>query len=419
VLSSATVSTILLKNFGNIPLFENPMEKYDTIIVGGGPIGGYVSEKIAEKNYNIAVFEKNKKIGQTVNCAGLITPRVFDILNISQKNIVQNQIKGANIHSPSNHVLSVGGDRVHALVIDRSIFDKQIMQRSERKGTKVFIDNNVESIQRKNGYIEIKTSKKLDFKTRLLIGADGPFSTVRDRLVFPEPKEYLKGIGCELSGVKLDPDFVEIFVGNQIAPGFFAWIIPINEDGTNARVGLCASQKNTHSPKFYLSNFLKNKHTKVFFEKTKITKHTGGVIPLGVLNRTFDNNIMLVGDAAAQVKPTSGGGIFPGLFCADICSSVAIQALEKNDFSSQFLKSYHKTLMKDVGKELVRGMRFRYIFKNLNDKQMDKYVKMFQNQKIVDAINRYGDIDYPSKLMKPLIKKLPSLFRLLPSMIKK
>ena len=195
------------------------MEEYDVIIVGGGPIGGYIAGRIAEKKYNTMVFEKNKQIGQFANCAGLITPRVFDIINISQKDIVQNQIKGANIHSPSNQILTIGGDQVHALVIDRSIFDKEIMQNSERKGAKIFLNNNVESIQRKKDHVEIKTSQKHEVKTRLLIGADGPFSTVRDRLVFPEPKEYLKGIGAEISGVKMDPDFVEIFVGSQIAPG--------------------------------------------------------------------------------------------------------------------------------------------------------------------------------------------------------
>jgi len=395
------------------------MEEYDVVVVGGGPTGGFAAGKIAEKRYNTVVFEKNKQIGQFVNCAGLITPRVFDIVNISQKNIVQNQIKGANIHSPSNHVLTIGGDRAHALVIDRSVFDKEIIQDSKKKGTEIFLNNTVESVQRKNGCIEIKTSKKRDVKCKLLIGADGPFSTVRDRLVFPEPKEYLKGIGCEISGTNLNPDYVEIFVGNQIAPGFFAWIIPTSKDGTKARVGLCISQNTTGSPKSYLSNFLKHKHTKVFFDKTKITKHLGGVIPLGVLNRTFDDNIMLVGDAAAQVKTTSGGGIYPGLVCADICSSVAVQALENNDFSSHFLKNYHRLCMKNIGKELNRGMMFRSIFRNLNDKQMDKYITMFQNQKIIDIINKYGDIDHPSKLVRPLLKKLPTLIRLVSSGIKK
>ena len=63
-------------------------------------------------------------------------------------------------------------------------------------------------------------------------------------------------------------------------------------------------------------------------------------------------------------------------------------------------------------------MKFRKIFKNLTDKQMDKYIVKFQNPKITEVISKYGDIDYPSKLVKPLLKKAPTLIKLIPSIIK-
>ena len=83
-----------------------------------------------------------------------------------------------------------------------------------------------------------------------------------------------------------------------------------------------------------------------------------------------------------------------------------------------FLKKYQKLWLKDVGRELNVGMKFRYIYRNLSDKQFDKYLEKFNNTKIIDIINKYGDIDYPSKLLKPLIKKIPLLIRLLPKAIK-
>ena len=127
---------------------------------------------------------------------------------------------------------------------------------------------------------------------------------------------------------------------------------------------------------------------------------------------------MLVGDAAAQVKPTSGGGIYPGLLCAHYCSSVALDALELNDFSSRVLNKYHKLWSKEIGKELSLGMKFRTIFKNFNDEKLDRYIKKLNNKKTIDAINKYGDIDYPSKLAFPLLKTSPSLLKLLPSALK-
>ena len=109
----------------------------------------------------------------------------------------------------------------------------------------------------------------------------------------------------------------------------------------------------------------------------------GGVVPLGALKKTYTQNVLLVGDAAAQVKSTSGGGIYTGLLCASHCSKVAIDALEKDDYTSQFLKKYHKLWNADIGRELYLGMKFRKIYKNLSDKQMDKYIEKFQNPKIL------------------------------------
>lgn len=394
------------------------MLEYDTVVVGAGPIGGYIAGKIAEKSYKVIIFEKNKQIGKPVNCAGLVSPRVFDLLDIEKEKVIQNTLLGANIHSPSGDILTIGGNKVHAYAIDRTKFDNEIINKSKEKGAEILLDNNVLSAQKIENHIEISSSKNIEVKTKLVIGADGPYSKIRDRFILPEPKELLRGIGAEITNTNLNPDFVEIFVGEKIAPGFFAWIIPTNRNGTNARIGLCISQNTRDSPKFYFQNFLKNKNSIQFLDKIKIIKYIGGVIPLGFLKKTYNSNVLVAGDAAAQVKPTSGGGIYTGLLSANYCSRVAIDALEKNNFSSQFLKKYHKMWYSDIGRELFLGMKFRTIFKNLTDKQIDKYIKKFKNPKITEIISEFGDIDYPSKLVAPLLKKTPTLIRLIPSIIK-
>lgn len=181
---------------------------------------------------------------------------------------------------------------------------------------------------------------------------------------------------------------------------------------------MCVDQESVRSPKYYFSNFFKNKNSSPFLENAEIIKHIGGVIPLGILKRTHDSNVMLVGDAAAQVKPTSGGGIYTGLLCANHCSNAALDALKKNNFTSKFLKNYHKLWFSDIGRELNLGMKFRRIFKSLSDKQFDKYIEKFNDPKITEIISKYGDIDYPSKLVKPLLKNIPSLLKLIPYVIK-
>jgi flavin-dependent dehydrogenase len=169
----------------------------------------------------------------------------------------------------------------------------------------------------------------------------------------------------------------------------------------------------------YFKKFLKNKNTQNFLKDAKITRNIVGVIPLGALKNTVTDNVLLVGDAAAQVKPTSGGGLYPGLLSADHCANIVACSLGQNNFSSIFLKKYHKLWYKDIGKELNRGMTFRTIFKKLSDKEYDKYISRFKNPKIIEIINKYGDIDYPSKLASPIIKKNPSILKLAKNIFKK
>jgi len=395
------------------------MKEYDIIVIGGGPIGGYIASNLSKKDYKVALFEKNKEIGTPVNCAGLVTSRVFDFLDISKNDCIQNKIKGAIIHSPSNNILKIGGDKEHAVVINRKIFDQKIIDSAEDKGSELFLKHNVLSLFRNDKKVEIKTSGGFEAKSNLVVGADGPYSKVRDRFIEFEPKEFIRGLGAEISNVSLDSDFVEIFVGENIAPGFFAWVIPTNKAGTTARIGLCVPNNSKKAPKYYLTNFLKDKNTKKIFKDAKIKEYIGGIIPLGVIKKTYADNVFVVGDAAAQVKPTSGGGIYPGLLCASNIFSVVDKAFEKNDFSEKTLKEYQKKWTKDFGTELIRGMRFRSIYKKLSDNQMNKYIEKFNDPKVTEIINKYGDIDYPSKLVKPLLKRIPFLLKLVPNFLKK
>jgi len=393
------------------------MEKYDVAVVGGGPVGGYVAKRTASEGFKTALFEEHKRIGTPLKCAGLITSRIFDFLDFSKTKVVQNKIYGAHIYSPSGNVLTIGGDRVHALVINRSQFDEEIINNAKNSGAEIYLESRTISGKKRNNSIQLdilQKEKTNQINCSLLIGADGPHSKIREVFRFPQPTEFLRGIGAEATNINLDPKFVEIFLGRNIAPGFFAWIIPINKEGSEARIGLCIDGNSKNTLKQCFTHLLKSKQ----LQNIKITKHIGGVIPLGPLKKTVESNIMLVGDAAAQVKPTSGGGIYPGLLCAHYCSSVALEALELNDFSSRVLNKYHKLWSKEIGKELSLGMKFRTIFKNFNDEKLDRYIKKLNNKKTIDAINTYGDIDYPSKLAFPLLKTSPSLLKLLPSALK-
>ncbi len=394
------------------------MEHVEIAIVGAGPLGCYTAEQLAISGRHVTIFEEHPTIGEPVHCAGIVTQRVLDIARCPHDEVVQNTIYGAVIHSPNGSLLTIGGDKIHALVINRQRFDNYLAQKAQKAGATILLDQKVIATRRQQSGIilDIQHAEQiLSARCQLLIGADGAHSQIRDRFRFPQPIEKLHGISAELAGATLDPRYVHLFVGHHIAPGFFAWVIPTNVQGTTARIGLCIGKQHTHSLQHYYTTLLQQP----FLQKATVVKRFGGTIPLGPLKKTVDDHVMLVGDAAAQVKPTSGGGIYPGLLCAEACSTIAQEAVQKQRFDEEFLERYHTAWTKEIGRELSLGMRFRSIFTRLTDPQFDKYIDKLNTQKTIDAINTYGDIDYPSRLALPLLTAAPSLLSLAPALLKR
>ena len=118
---------------------------------------------------------------------------------------------------------------------------------------------------------------------------------------------------------------------------------------------------------------------------------------------------MIVGDASSQVKPLSGGGLYFGLLSSKHCSAVASLALEKGDLSDKFLAWYHKMWRRDLQREISIGLKIRKKFLKMSDGDIDRYLGYLNNEKVLSIIERYGDIDYPSRLIFPIIRHLPKL----------
>lgn len=394
------------------------MDEYDVAIAGGGPIGCFIAEQLAAKGRHVSILEEHPAIGVPMHCAGLVTKRVIDITTSPKEGIIQNRICGAIIHGPDGSELTIGGNKIHGIVINRRSFDEHLAKKATKAGAALSVNNKVISVKKHHQYIELTcqhNTQPSKVRCKLLIGADGSHSQIRDLFTFPKPKEILSGIGADLSDALLDPHFVHIFVGQKIAPGFFAWVIPTNSHGTTARIGLCIGSHSRHSLQHYFTTLLQQP----VIQHATIMKRYAGTIPLGIMKKTTDDRIMLVGDAAAQVKPTSGGGLYTGLICANHCISIAENAFQANHFDEPFLRSYHKRWTEEIGRELSLGMRFRRIFTRLTDDQINKYLKKLDNTKAIDIINIHGDIDYPSKLLFPLVKTIPSLVSLAPVLMKK
>jgi len=355
----------------------------DFIIVGGGPIGSMVAKILASRGYATLILEEHSEIGKPVSCGGLVTERVIKISGVSN-DVIMNEIKGASIYSPNGKEIRIGGDKKHAVVINRERFDKEMMEMAMAEGAECKCKWKVKNIHYKKNSIIIRGKEEM--KCTYLIGADGARSIVAKSFYFPKVKECLSAIQTTVP-FKTEQEYVKIFLGEKIAPGFFAWIIP---EGEKARIGV--GVKGGYFPKNYFLKFLKM----VGAERKKIN---AGIIPIGLRKRIVKGKIAIVGDAAGQVKATSGGGLYSGIIASKVLGEACIKCFEKEENLIQYERNY----MKGFGKELKKCMLLRKIFLRLDDKKMNKILSLL-DEKDIEIINRYGDIDYPSLVAKKLIR---------------
>ena len=295
--------------------------RFDVAIVGAGATGNCTAWLLSKSGYRVAVFEKNKEIGNKL-CGGLVSHRVIKYC----KEAVVNEIRGAYLILPSGKEIFIGGDKVYAYVIDRKVFDTCLYENAMSEGARYFLNSMVEG------------------KFPRLIGADGARSSIAKN--FDGKISYINAVQGVAKGG--DEEYVRVYFG-KFAPGFFAWEIPA---GNELRVGLGTNEKGLRK-KF-------NKFKSIIGREVKNERYA--LIPYG-LKRMAKENCAIVGDAAGHVKATSGGGLYAGLLASEM--------LAKNfcDF-----RSYERDFMRAYGNELRGCILLRKIFLRVGYEALEKVV---------------------------------------------
>ncbi len=366
---------------------------YDVVVVGAGPAGAIAARYAARNGASTLLIEEHASIGSPVQCTGLISTAALKECETGEGKFVLNRMKGAFVYAPDCEELKVVGKDVKAYVIDRKIFDRALAEQALDEGANILLRTRFIGMER--GKISVVANgEKKEIRANILIGADGIQSSVGRAAGLPRCEKFLSGIQFEAPYDAKDPEFVEIFTGNDIAPGFFAWAVPFNG---NARIGLA---KNPGAPaKYYLEKLLTHPIVASRYRDSR-TEFVLGGIPLGPPRKTVTDGVMLVGDATGQVKPTSGGGIYMGAVCAKIAGEIAARASRKE----AELEEYEKRWRSAVGRELAIGMRIHKSLGKLSDENLNEFVAFLNKPEVREVITEYGDMDHPSILLQKLIK---------------
>ena len=372
------------------------MKLYDVAVVGGGPVGSYVAYRLAGMGYAVVVLERKQKVGEPVCCTGIVGQECVSSFDIGP-NVILRQVRSARLFSPSGNHLYLKREETQACVLDRAAFDATMISRAQEKGAEYLLDSQVSDIVVGENRVKIKASHQqvpMDFEARAAVIATGFGSRLTVRLGLGSFADSVTGAQVEVETTEADE--VEVYLGREIAPGFFGWLVPTS--ARTARVGLLSR----HKPGFYLRKLLASLLAQGKIVSTKAKISYGG-IPLKPLNRTYSERLIVVGDAAGQVKPTTGGGIYYGLLCAEIAADTLHGALESGDLSANSLGRYERGWRRRLGRELKVGYWARKLFEHLNDRQVDRIFDMVKANGIDEALLEAKNLSFDWH-SKPILK---------------
>ncbi len=383
------------------------MSNYDIAVVGAGPVGSTFARYMAEEGFKVGIMERKNKVGVPLQCAGLVGKKIKK-LNTVPDEFILNRVYGAYLHSPSGTVLCVSKKEPEAYVLDRIAYDKFLAELAVDKGAELLLNHRVDHVDIKTGDIYLKNHENKKISADVIVGADGYASSVSNELNPPsktvQAAQYLVDTGVDV----FDRDYVHLYVDSRISPGFL-WIIPVSD--SRVRIGLFAESSYQDLTKI-LNEFLGSDEK---FKDALILKKYQGFIPVyDPKKKIFKDRSIILGDAASQVKPTTGGGLIMGFQCAKIAAAAASNALHSQNI--QLLGDYKKEYMKEYKSELRMQLEIQKIFGSMTNEDLDKMFLKLKEGGAEAMISKYGDMDTQSPLIKEMLKS-GLLFSILPGML--
>ncbi|MDA8639115.1 NAD(P)/FAD-dependent oxidoreductase [Candidatus Poseidonia alphae] len=389
--------------------------QFDVVIVGAGPIGGRAATLLAGEGLRVLMIEEHNEIGRPFQCAGLVTPSAMNAVGVHET--VLEEVDGALIHGPSGTLVPVGTEgTLRTYVVCRKRFDQAVVQQGIEAGAHIWVNTVPTAVEvfPTHCQLQVKRNGTLhQIRTKLLIGADGAHSWTRRTFKMGHPKELMIGFQTEVVGYKGRDRWLEMYSGSEIAPGFFAWVIP-SGFGTH-RIGIWSTAKHLagRSIESCYDDLLHHPLWKERFEDVKEVARYCGPVPSGMVKKPVKDRVILLGDAAGMAKPTTGGGIGPGFHQIQSILQPLTKAIQEDNLSQAHLRSITKKSWDAMKKEQDRARALRNLLvSDCTDDALDKHFANFSHPDTLQLINEIGDIEKPVPLGMALLKNVPAFRKL-------
>ena len=343
----------------------------DVLVVGGGPGGSVAARRCAEAGLQVLMIEKRQEIGAPVRCGeaiGAEATRAF--IDLDPKWIDARITRFALCNGAGSRAVLPSE---LTLVINRKLFDLELARLAARAGAEVRARTQAEGLltdgQGNVSGARIKSvGQPEDVQARIVIAADGAESQVarwagvRTVPALADLYVGLQYLVCAPPGVWM-PDVAEYHFGPSIAPGGYGWVFPKGDDTANVGLVLAGDRATGGEARACLDRFVARRIP----DASILSVVAGGIPVSGGLKQISTGGLLVVGDAAHQAEPMTGGGINLAMMAAELAAQTAIQAIRRDDTSAKALKAYDDAWHSRYGRQRAGLLSLRRLLAGMSE----------------------------------------------------
>jgi digeranylgeranylglycerophospholipid reductase len=382
--------------------------EYDVVVVGSGPAGSVTARFAAEMGAKVLIIERRAEVGVPVLCGEGVSQKVDQFKVLEGKRWIATKMKGARIFSPNGTSITLSAEYAGnetGYVVYRDIFDQELARGAVQKGAEIMLDTNAVDLLKKDGKIKGIVARHfdetLDIKADIVVGADGVESRIGKWAGIQttlKPYDLETCVQYTLTNIEWDSPYCDFFLGKQVAPGGYVWVFPKGKDVANVGIGILASLSESGKAKKLLDKFIAAHHK---LKKGEPLRVITGADPVAEPIQSVQDNLLLVGDAARQVDPITGGGLMNAIEAGKYAGETIGRAVEMQNFTAQTLSEYETLWKEAFGKKLHRNYVAKEIILDMEDKTLDK---------LADSLKDYKFEEFSTlSIIKALVTKHPSL----------